>query len=138
MGRLYHDKQYGVDIVEMLGGDLTFGTQWGIGQFDIESLISDAEIIADLPFVTGWRLVARSFELAKTENEGLVTWRVLGDLTSTTEKSLKKTEWLTRTGRARVLKEVARLVETLPVSQATVPLYIHRKLGWEGVVLGLG
>ena len=51
IGQLYYDEEYGVDIVEMHDGRLTFGTQWGIGKFDIDSLIGGAEIIEELPFV---------------------------------------------------------------------------------------
>lgn len=45
------DNQYGVDIVELFGGQLTFGTAWGIGEVDVDQLIDDAEIIDDMPFV---------------------------------------------------------------------------------------
>jgi len=32
-------------------GAISFGTAWGIGQFDINRLIDTAEIIGGLPFV---------------------------------------------------------------------------------------
>ena len=35
----------------MFDGRLTFGTEWGIGNFDINALIDSAELIDDLPFV---------------------------------------------------------------------------------------
>ena len=42
----------------MLDGALTFGTRWGIGDFDVGELIATAEIIEDLPFVQLEHVVA--------------------------------------------------------------------------------
>jgi hypothetical protein len=42
----------GKDETVDLGNGLTFGTSWGYGDFDIEKLIDDAEVIEHLPFVT--------------------------------------------------------------------------------------
>ncbi len=42
---------YDVSVVSMLDGQLTFGTTWGIGNFDIAELINTAEWIDGLPFV---------------------------------------------------------------------------------------
>ncbi len=44
-------SDYDVTIVTMCDGRLTFGTQWGIGNFDIDELIDSAEEIDGLPFV---------------------------------------------------------------------------------------
>lgn len=44
-------SDYDVTIVTMCDGRLTFGTQWGIGNFDIDELIDRAEVIDGLPFV---------------------------------------------------------------------------------------
>lgn len=51
LGKLRHDQTYGLDIVELYDGALSFGKEWAIGDFDIDALIDDAEIIEGLPFV---------------------------------------------------------------------------------------
>jgi len=43
--------EYGVTIVDLADCDITFGTVWGIGNFDVNMLIDTAEIIDELPFV---------------------------------------------------------------------------------------
>jgi len=43
--------EYDVTIVSFLDGAMTFGTKWGIGDFDVTELIETAEIIDSLPFV---------------------------------------------------------------------------------------
>lgn len=42
---------YGVTVASLADGAITFGTQWGIGDFDVDELIESAEIIEGLPFV---------------------------------------------------------------------------------------
>ena len=42
---------YNVTIASFYGDKVTFGTTWGIGEFDIDELIDTAEIIDSLPFV---------------------------------------------------------------------------------------
>ena len=44
-------SDYGVSIVSMCEGRLTFGRKWGIGEFDTDLLIDGAEQIDGLPFV---------------------------------------------------------------------------------------
>jgi hypothetical protein len=44
-------KDYDLEIVSLADGQLTFGTRWGIGDFDTDVLIDTAEIVDDLPFV---------------------------------------------------------------------------------------
>ena len=51
IGRVDYLSDYDVSVVTMADGALTFGRQWGIGNFDIDELIATAEIIAALPFV---------------------------------------------------------------------------------------
>ena len=51
IGRLEYLPEYDVSVVVMADGAITFGTQWGIGDFDINELIATAEIIDGLPFV---------------------------------------------------------------------------------------
>ncbi len=51
IGELEYLSDYDVTIVTMCDGRLTFGTEWGIGNFDIDALIDSAEVIDGLPFV---------------------------------------------------------------------------------------
>ena len=51
IGKLEHSDEYGVEIVTLHDGQLSFGTKWGIGNFDIDELINGAESIDGLPFV---------------------------------------------------------------------------------------
>ena len=44
-------SEYDVTVASFADGAITFGTQWGIGAFDIDELIDTAEIIEVLPFV---------------------------------------------------------------------------------------
>lgn len=50
-GNVSVDKRYGVSLASHCNGQITFGTRWAIGSFDIDTLIDSAEIIDDLPFV---------------------------------------------------------------------------------------
>jgi hypothetical protein len=43
--------EYGVSIVVLADSEITFGTSWGIGDFNIDELIDSAEVIDGLPFV---------------------------------------------------------------------------------------
>jgi hypothetical protein len=51
MGDSEYLPRYDVTIVNLPDCDITFGTSWGIGEFDIEALIDGAETIDSLPFV---------------------------------------------------------------------------------------
>jgi len=51
-GSVEYLPEYDVSVVTMADGALTFGTKWGIGNFDIDALIATAEIIDGLPFVS--------------------------------------------------------------------------------------
>ena len=50
-GNVEYLPDYDVTIASMLDGALTFGTTWGIGEFDVAELIATAETIDGLPFV---------------------------------------------------------------------------------------
>jgi hypothetical protein len=50
-GQLQYLQDYDAHIVSMLDGAIMFGTSWGIGRFDIDTLIDSADILKDLPFV---------------------------------------------------------------------------------------
>ena len=43
--------EYNVTVATLSDGALTFGTEWGIGSFDIDELIDTSDHIAGLPFV---------------------------------------------------------------------------------------
>ena len=43
--------EYDVTVVSFLDGAITFGTEWGIGDFNVAELIETAEMIESLPFV---------------------------------------------------------------------------------------
>jgi hypothetical protein len=51
LGTVQYLPEYDLEVVAMHGGALTFGTRWGIGDFDVDELINTAEIIGGLPFV---------------------------------------------------------------------------------------
>ena len=51
-GQPQYLQDYDAHIVSMLDGTITFGTSWGIGHFDIDTLIDSADILEDLPFVS--------------------------------------------------------------------------------------
>ena len=51
VGELRYLKQYDVTIATMADGRITFGSEWGIGNFDVNVLIDTAEEIQGLPFV---------------------------------------------------------------------------------------
>lgn len=50
VGRPEHLELYGVDVVT-IGDSITIGTSWGIGDFDVDSLIDEAELIGGIPCV---------------------------------------------------------------------------------------
>lgn len=51
LGDVRYLPEYDVSVVELADGTLTFGTEWKIGDFDVDELIETAEIIDGLPFV---------------------------------------------------------------------------------------
>ena len=51
LGTMEHLEQYDVTVVTLCDGQISFGTSWGIGDFDIDELIDSAEFIEGLPFV---------------------------------------------------------------------------------------
>ena len=51
IGELRYLKEYDVSIVSMFDDTVSFGTVWGIGDFDVDELIDTAEQIDGLPFV---------------------------------------------------------------------------------------
>lgn len=51
LGTMTFLSEYGVSVVSLCDGAITFGLKWGIGDFDVDELIDTAEIIDSLPFV---------------------------------------------------------------------------------------
>ena len=51
LGELEYLPEHGVEIVTCFEGAITIGTEWAIGDFDVDELIDSAEIIDGLPFV---------------------------------------------------------------------------------------
>ncbi|MCP3973990.1 MAG: hypothetical protein GY720_05800 [bacterium] len=49
-GRLVHLDAFDVDVV-LIGEHISVGTRWGIGHFDVNQLIDDAELIKGIPCV---------------------------------------------------------------------------------------
>jgi hypothetical protein len=48
---LQFNDDYGVEIVTLFDGKVTFGNKWGIGDFNVDELIDDADHFDGLPFV---------------------------------------------------------------------------------------
>lgn len=57
-GSLRLNDDYGVEIITLLDGKVTFGNKWGIGEFDIDELIESADIVNGLPFVKVHHVIA--------------------------------------------------------------------------------
>lgn len=51
IGEIEYLPDYDVEIVKLGDCNVTFGTKWGIGAFDVDELIDTAEMIDGLPFV---------------------------------------------------------------------------------------
>jgi hypothetical protein len=51
LGHVVHLEDYDVDVVSILDDQITFGTGWGIGNFDVTDLILSADKIDSLRFV---------------------------------------------------------------------------------------
>ena len=58
IGTMRYLEEYDVTITTLCDGKISFGTKWGIGDFDIDSLIDSAELIDALPFVRLEHVVA--------------------------------------------------------------------------------
>jgi len=57
-GRVSNDEVHDVSLASHCNGRVTFGTQWAIGDFDIDELIDTAEVIDGLPFVQLQHVIA--------------------------------------------------------------------------------
>ena len=45
------EQEQGLSLITLYDGKLSFGTRWVIGDFDVDELIDNAEMIEGLPFV---------------------------------------------------------------------------------------
>jgi hypothetical protein len=50
-GSVEYLREFDVSVVTIADGALTFGTKWGIGNFDFDDLTATVETIDALPFV---------------------------------------------------------------------------------------
>jgi hypothetical protein len=57
-GEIVHLGENGAEIVSCFGGLVTIGQSWAYGDFDLDELIDDAEMIDGLPFVRLEHVVA--------------------------------------------------------------------------------
>ena len=57
-GVVSYDERHDVSLASHCNGRVTFGTEWAIGEFDVDNLIDSAEIIDSLPFVQLQHVVA--------------------------------------------------------------------------------
>ena len=57
-GKVSYDERYNTSLASHCNGRVTFGTAWGIGNFDVDELIDTADIIDGLPFVKLEHVVA--------------------------------------------------------------------------------
>ena len=58
LGKTRFLQEYDVTVAELADGAITFGSEWGIGNFDVDELIDTAEVIDGLPFVRLVHVVA--------------------------------------------------------------------------------
>ena len=57
-GDVVHLPEHGVRVASLFDGAITVGTEWAIGDFDVDDLIDTAELIEGIPFVRLEHVVA--------------------------------------------------------------------------------
>jgi hypothetical protein len=57
-GELVELPEHGVIVASLFDGAITVGTEWAIGDFDVDELINTAEMIDGIPFVRVEHVVA--------------------------------------------------------------------------------
>jgi hypothetical protein len=70
IGNSEYLPKYDVTVVNLPDYDITFGTSWGIGKFDIDALIDGAETIDSLPFVRLEHVIA--YKMIRSSAKDLV------------------------------------------------------------------
>lgn len=68
IGTVQHSDEYGVTIATIYDGQISFGTEWGIGIFDVDNLIDGAEMIGGLPFVQLRHVIRYKMERASPKD----------------------------------------------------------------------
>ena len=68
IGTVEHLEEYSVTIAAICDGQISFGTEWGIGIFDVDDLIDDAELIGGLPFVQLRHVISYKMERASPKD----------------------------------------------------------------------
>jgi hypothetical protein len=58
LGQLVDLPEHGVTVATLFDGAITVGTEWAIGDFDVDELIDTAETIDGIPFVRLEHVVA--------------------------------------------------------------------------------
>lgn len=67
------DRKWGIELVSLLDGRLTFGRSWAVGEVDVDEIIDTAEILDGLPFarlvyvIAYKRLLGRAKDIAHLE-----------------------------------------------------------------------
>ena len=77
LGTMAYLETYDVTVVTMFDGRVSFGTSWGIGDFDIDELIDNAEIIDGLPFVRLEHVVR--YKLQRASDKDVLHLKALED-----------------------------------------------------------
>jgi hypothetical protein len=79
LGIRHEDAEHDVTLVHLHGGELSFGTSWGIGRFDVDALIDTAEPIDGIRFVRMEHVVAYKRIAARAKDlehlRLLASWR---------------------------------------------------------------
>ncbi len=75
IGRIEYLDDLDVEIATLHDGQISFGTKWGIGSFDIDELIDTAEEIDGLPFVRLEHVV--NYKLTRGSRKDLAHIRAL-------------------------------------------------------------
>jgi hypothetical protein len=68
IGKTEYLEEHDVTVVTMCDGRISFGTKWGIGNFDVDKLIDSAELIDGLLFVRLEYVVSYKMERASVKD----------------------------------------------------------------------
>jgi hypothetical protein len=68
LGRVSYLEEYDVTVASICDGRVTFGTEWGIGNPDVNALIDAAELIEGLPFVRLCHVVRYKLQRASAKD----------------------------------------------------------------------
>ena len=68
IGNVTYLEEYAVTVASICNERVTFGTEWGIGNPDVNALIDEAEIIEGLPFVRLSHVIRYKLERASVKD----------------------------------------------------------------------